>query len=192
MVSMQYLIGTQYLLQVIIENRNRHSYVGNPIDDDILQEKLESNDREIFYPLMFNFYHALEIIFKGLIELQTSENLQRKHSLSQLYKRVEKLELNKTDLLLIGSYVSKIDENFPEFAKWMQENKLTIDSFYEFLKYPAATINGKEKISRVELYSDPKLLGKEDKTLPFYKKLCNDIEKIRRLIVKQHHQSIQN
>jgi len=181
-VAMQYLIATEFLLDIICKNKNEHLYFGKQISDKFSNKKLESNDLGFFCPVMFNFYHSLEVIYKGLASLH-GKNVKRIHILSNLFFRgVQKINtISNEDKKMLYCYADTIKNKFPDFNDWLVSNKLTIDNFYEFLKYPESK-NGTR-------FLEFNFLGKEKNTLPFYKNLRKDVITIRKFIVKHYYES---
>lgn len=178
--SMNYLIATEFLLDLICDNENKHSYFGDLIDDDLLNKKLESNDAELFSPAMFNFYHALEVTYKGLIQLHGGIISKKDHGLKKLSSKIQKLNgISNEDKGLLCCYVDNINSKYPEFGRWISSNGLTIDSYYEFLKYPELKSGMTLKVFN--------FLGKEKEALPFYKNFREDIKNLRKFIVSHYY-----
>jgi hypothetical protein len=187
-IAVQYLIASEFILKIICKNENSRSYFGDVIDDDLLMEKLESNDGEMFYPVMLNLYHALEITYKGLIQLHKKENPPGNHNLINLLVEVKSIaEISYDDKKLLGCYVDDIEDKFQEFNKWLLLNNMSIDNFYLFLKYPVSNINKGSETQVVDIFASDDLLGKERITLPFYENLLCDIKKLRRFIVSNYY-----
>lgn len=182
---MQYLIATETLLNKICENKNSSSYFGKPMPDDVIEKKLEGNDQNLFYPLMFNFYHTIEMYYKHLLVLG-NQTFKKEHKLSDLFNQIENTGILNIDNSLsfdLSVYINmeSLQEAFPPFYNYLYKIEKNPDDFYLFLKYPNYT----NEVNK-EIFQDPYLLGQQQNTLIYYKSLQKYVENLRKFIVGTH------
>lgn len=130
------------------ENTNDWSY---------FEENTKWNDQNIGIPLLYNFYHGLELFMKGLLELNKSE-IPKGHNLFKLYELLKTNEIcyPKEMIRKLKSYVY----DFKELNVFFNQNKIDSSKFYECFRYPInkenmnfyfGAIRGKQNVS-FELY----------------------------------------
>jgi hypothetical protein len=129
-------------------------------DWSTFEEKTKWNDNNIGIPLLFNFYHGIELFMKGLLELKeidfdTNHNL---HQLYQLIKDNEQVYEKK-----IVNRLKKIIFDFHELKVFFNNNKIDASKFYECFKYPISKNNFTFYYGSIR--------GKEDLTFEIYKKI---------------------
>jgi len=97
----------------------------------------EANDRNLAIPVIYNFYHGVELLLKGA--LLADGKLQKKdHNLDNLYSSFCKEFPNEQDMIdefgkvIIPSSMEKDDP----VRRFCEVNKLTPAKFYEALRYP--------------------------------------------------------
>jgi hypothetical protein len=96
------------------------------------EEKTKWNDNNIGLPVLFNFYHGIELIIKGLTLELTSLKLKKKHSLSILLSNLEKCENALEDnLQTVLKEILKYDPN-----GIFKKNDTSIDRYHVLLRYP--------------------------------------------------------
>lgn len=155
---------------------NLQNYVGPPIEDiqKVYKQMTNWSDFRVIIPILFNFFHGLELNLKGinyLTEIPCSKKIN--HRLSDLFEKFKENHSNQTTLINIFNYYI-----FPnascEILKTFYETNEIIDSsqFYEIFRYPYT----KEIIKSFD-YKDIRNLG--EKGISFYQKIIDDIDKIR-------------
>ena len=98
----------------------------------LYEHKTRWNDFSLGVPVLFNFYHGLELIMKGLLQHIGELPNRATHNLSEYYKIIN----NNSDAFsgelvqLIKSFVS--EEN--PFQDFFNENNGSVDDFYLFLR----------------------------------------------------------
>jgi hypothetical protein len=96
------------------------------------EQKTKWNDLNVGIPVLFNFFHGVELMLKGLILHCDGELNSKTHKLTELLR-----ELRQTANHPVG-----LAELFNEiltnngFEKFFAQNGKDIDSFYELFKYP--------------------------------------------------------
>ncbi|MBL7472328.1 hypothetical protein [Robertkochia sediminum] len=116
-------------------------------------QKTKWADQNIGIPVLFNFYHGIELILKGLI-IHCGGNLEKKtHKLSALNEKLN-VSPKRPNQNLLKHFNEIISGN--SFNLFFTQNEETVDSFYELFKYPELkngkkiqfkTLRGQEEIS---------------------------------------------
>lgn len=94
-------------------------------------------DMKIGVPLLFNFYHGIELFMKGvLIKCDTTKTLRKSgHDIERLLKELQSLTDNKPPNFLIETLQKAIDTNGP-FNQFFEINNLSVSRYHELLRYP--------------------------------------------------------
>lgn len=173
----KYLNLAEGISDQIISSRNRYMIVSR---EDISWEKYEIktkwNDVNMAIPLLFNFYHGLELMLKGFILFSEKSGSQLDHRITKLYKKfVAGYADQKQLILLFARYIDKSE--MPELLRdFVTHNRLSVDQFYESLRYPYNKNLTSEYQHLVLKYRGPK-------GLQFYRDLRKDIRSTMKLIV---------
>jgi len=116
-------------------------------------QKTKWNDFNIGVPILFNFYHGLELCMKGLLQEVGIKPTNKTHKLNGYFKLIKE---NKSLFIpeIITSIGKVLDENNP-FSEFFKSNNSNVDNYYQLLRYPESIegddflhgeIRGKEKI----------------------------------------------
>ncbi len=98
---------------------------------DNYHEKTRWNDNNIALPVLFNFYHGIELILKGLT-IQCGSHFERTHILSELLNNLSKSKKPpQNDLLVLLEEILDFDPN-----GFYSENKTSSDKAYLLFRYP--------------------------------------------------------
>lgn len=94
-------------------------------------EKTKWTDNNIAIPVLFNFYHGVELVLKGLI-LRCGGEIVKTHNLTNITLKL-KSSPNPPNIRLLNFF-----DNILQFDlnKFFNTNKRTVDSFYESFRYP--------------------------------------------------------
>lgn len=124
------------------------------------------NDFNIAIPVLYNFFHGVELILKGLI-LKCGGSLEKKnHNLNWHFNKLKKCP-KPPDKNVIDHFEKILFDN--GFNDYFKENKATSDSFYEVFRYPERKngdeikywlLRGKEK-DGLEKFEKIKILASE-------------------------------
>lgn len=175
-IGIQYLHIAESVAEEVIESGNKFVLTS---DEDISIEEYEKKtkwaDHNLAIPLLFNFYHGLEVLLKGFLAASNSLNDNQHHKLTELLDKFEDKFDNDELPALLKKYllVEKLNEPLKSFCK---ESSITIDNFYQALKYPES-IKGKP-------YLHDELMFQGANGIWFYKELVRDIKKIRVVAVR--------
>lgn len=144
------------------------------IDWKKYDEATKWSDFNIIVPLLYNFYHALELLLKGFVLLKkTGRSVKLDHDIQRL---LSDFCSQYPDQYCLASVLSKyIGESItsPTLSIFFQDNDCTSNRFYELLRYPADPI-------LAEFFTYMQLQYKGGEAVPFFKELQNDIECIPR------------
>jgi HEPN domain-containing protein len=101
--------------------------------DRIFENGIKWSDRNMAIPILFNFYHGVELILKGLI-LRCGGELpsKRKHDLNYLLSILSSTQ-DAPDMVLTNFFSELISYDPNGFFK---SNNKEVSKYYELLKYP--------------------------------------------------------
>ncbi len=146
------------------------SGVKDDVDDgwEDYERNTRWNDSNIGVPVLFNFYHGLELFMKGLL-IRVGGQKSKSHNLQDLYKELIKSEYNipKKLTLLFKKYI--YSEN--PYKDFFEDNEGTANDFYTFLKYPESKTN--------KDFTFRSIRGGEEQGLARYIEVRDDIINIR-------------
>jgi hypothetical protein len=155
---------------------------GNPnmlfVDPETTEEEYDQktswNDQNIAIPLLFNFYHGLELIMKSIL-WKEHVDFPNNHNLSILLKKLDEVKpLPKKLIEILKKYIISKDNPFNNFFASNNTDK-SVTNFHLMLKYPANTKD--LEVSKHYDYSairDQGALGLER-----FKELERDISRIK-------------
>lgn len=175
-VAFQYLDLSEKVATLIYESGNKYMLVqeGDIKDydpaklDEEFKEATKWSDIHHSLPVLFNFYHGVEVLLKGFTA--ASNELKTGHNLTSLFETVETTHEGEEFLSILKKYIDS--ESLPEvLKKFMLGSSPTIDDWYEALKYPEARSG--YKFAHQEL-RNLGAIGAD-----FYDGLAQDIHQIR-------------
>jgi len=172
-LSLKYLSLVKNVLKENIKQGNLHLIISNrEISEEEYDHKTRWSDFNIF-PILFNFYHGLELLMKGFLILVDNYKVKPRHDFERL---LNDFKLHYPSKKEISDILAKYLElhHMPELlSKWLEENKMDITQLHELLEYPFDK-TFKKKINYL------KLKYQQDKWLSFAKQLVNDIETLQK------------
>jgi hypothetical protein len=107
----------------------------------IYEELTKWNDYNIGVPVLFNFYHGLELFMKGLLQKLDCKEKINNHKLTELESKL-KSKIPAIPESLVDILNIHLSDRSP-FHEFFKTNKSSVDNFYELLKYPESK-KGKE------------------------------------------------
>lgn len=177
--SHRYFQLSENCLIELINSENKYSissvYIENETEEQSFYKyKLRTkwSDFRIIEPILFNFYHGIELLLKGILILKGIE-IENKHNLDKLYILTEQ---NITDckvlLRILKKYCvqTKDDVNSSIISKFFKLNKITPSKFYIILKYPFDN----DKLFKYDI-----LHNEGKKGIEFAQQIVTDINLIR-------------
>ncbi|MEX0906090.1 MAG: hypothetical protein WD604_09780 [Balneolaceae bacterium] len=169
-VGIQYLSIVELSSNKTYQQGNTNYYISSdPISAEKLEEETNWSDFNLVLPLLFNFYHGLEVLLKGFICLQEN-SIAKTHRLGELLAIFNKFYPNSKLIHLFEKYIHS--EKLPSIlADFCIKSSTTMDEFYLSLKYP-------EKNHKVAYNYNPLMFTGEKCKLSF-KELRDDIQIFR-------------
>jgi hypothetical protein len=168
---------SQGVCEHIIRNRNKYMLISDRnIDWKEYARKTKWNDVNMVIPLLFNVYHGLELMLKGFILFSEGTGAKLDHRITELYRKFLKHYADQKKLIILfGRYIDK--SQMPTLLhEFLDHNKLSVNRFYESLRYPFNNNLSKEYQHFVLKYQGPD-------GIQFYRSLKKDIRKMMKLIV---------
>jgi len=174
-------------LEMAIIGKNPSAIISDTyITEQALDAKTKYCDYRIIYPLLFLFYHWMELVLKGFLLALVKENPETKkpdikkiahHNIIKLLKQFKENYPKEKDIInFFEKYTIK--NNMPSFLKvFFDKNKLSVKNYYNFFRYPL------DKNFDITCdYSSIKYTN--EKGLTFFKDLLKDINRYKKHIVK--------
>ena len=91
------------------------------------------NDMNVGVPILFNFYHGLELMMKGLT-FEVSKDVKLDHNIESIYKNLASMPDGISNELI--SLFSKYIVDDSPFHQFFKDNKSSPKDFFNVLKYP--------------------------------------------------------
>jgi hypothetical protein len=136
-VSFQFFSLVQNALKETINQGNEWIVISEKeISLEDYADKTSWSDHQIIIPILFNFYHGLELFLKGLLQFDPNFELKAKHSIEGLSSKFIKDNPKENDLcnfLKKYTYMGQLPKILKDF---LTDNNLTINQLYEALRYP--------------------------------------------------------
>jgi hypothetical protein len=159
-----------------LDNRTMIISDYNPeISDDDSWTKYEHdtrwNDFHVGVPILFNFYHGLELLMKGLLqEIGKLQEVKMNHSLIDVFNNIADNEDSFTpEIIELIEYFIGPENPFHDF---FESNDGSVDDFYIFLRYPSSKKGDK-------MYTFQKIRGNEQVGLDRFRRVrkgCIDLK----------------
>jgi len=133
-------------LEMAIKDKNPSVIISDTfITEKDLNKKTKYCDYSIIYPLLFLFYHWIELILKGFLLVLIKEDPETKkpdikkiahHNIIKLLKQFKGSYSNEKDIInFFEKYTIK--NNMPSFLKdFFDKNELSVKNYYTFFRYP--------------------------------------------------------
>lgn len=171
-IGIQYLHLVQTVANKMIQQGNKHIILS---DEEISLEQYayqtKWSDFNLIVPLLFNFYHGVEVLLKGFLVAKETLGKKSNHNLTDLLTKFGESFPNHNLNILFARYVDK--GQLPEpLASFCLDSSISIDDYYQALKYPDSNC-GKKNFKHISLKY------RSDKGLEFLNGLVSDIGQIR-------------
>jgi hypothetical protein len=176
-LSENYLLFVRNVLKETIKQGNTWTVLNDKkITEKIYYDKTKWSDFNIVIPVLFNFYHGLELLMKGLLSLIDNYELQNSHDIKKILKDLQSNIKNVEIINILNKYIDS--NSMPKiFSECLKENNISINKFYIFLKYPTD-----KNISK--MYNYFKLKYNEEEGLSLFKGIVDDIDFLMPKVVK--------
>lgn len=168
-IGLQYLHLVQAVIAKTIEHRNVHVITSKKdITWDQYDQATKWSDHRLVIPVLFDFYHGIEVILKGFL-VAASTSPQTTHKLSELVLMFEKHFPTQAISATIKKYI--FQDQLPEvLSSFCITSKITIDDYYQALKYPQSTSG--------DVYNHCQLKYREEEGVKFFEDLLKDIGEV--------------
>ena len=130
------------------------------------------NDMNVGVPILFNFYHGLELMMKGLT-FEVSKDVKLDHNIESIYKNLASMPDGISNELI--SLFSKYIVDDSPFHQFFKDNKSSPKDFFNVLKYPESKNKTRFSFSTIR--------GNEDNGLKRFIEIRNDVINIRTEII---------
>ena len=180
--SDKYITMVENTLEKAIKSGNPSVIISDSyITNQDLINKTKYCDYSIIIPLLFLFYHWIELVLKGFLLVLVKEDADIKkishHNVIKLLKEFKNNFSNEKDIIIFfEKYIKK--DNMPNLLKmFFNKNNLSVRNYYNFFRYPL------DKNFNIKYdYSSIQYTNKEG--LTFFKDLLKDINRYKKHIVK--------
>ena len=175
-IALQFWNIVQLLVAQMQTSGNKWSIPSDVNEDESQEEEkrlneiFKRNDNNIGIPVMFNFYHGLELFMKGLLQVENITLDRTDHDLQALYKKIKEHEAHYTPSLL--RVLKKHIYNEKSYNPFFEDNKISVNQFHLGLKYPQSKDGSKE-------YNYASIRGKQEKTLKIYLAMEDAINELK-------------
>jgi hypothetical protein len=146
-MSQMYLVTAGELSKMIVRSKNRSALAARKkLSVAEINRRLKRSDSNLAGPLLFNFYHGLELTIKGHLLGQGRTKI-KSHNLIVL---LEALQRNTNiDPLIdeLSKWIPPPDQS--PIGKFLTNNDITIDDWFQALKYSSLT--GGKQINHFDL-----------------------------------------
>jgi len=164
------------VLTETIIHKNVDSYFGEPRDEirEHYRQLTKWSDFRIFIPILFNFFHGIELLLKGANYKVGFPLKEPNHRLSDHYSKfiVNYPTTSKVSIIL-KKYIFPTQLNCKILKDFYELNNINDSSrFYEVFKYPA-----EKSLQKSFDYMDLKNLG--DEGIAFFNQIIKDIQTLR-------------
>jgi len=168
-LSIKYLDLAKNVSDENVRRGNHHMIVGDEKMTEEYGETTKWSDFNISIPVLFVFYHGLELLLKGFLLLRNDYILESRHRIEALFREFQKQYSKKRKIIVILEKYLTIN-SMPDFlADCLKNNNISIDKLHEFLRYPTD-----KNAQKVYNYIDLKY--QNEKGLIFFKGLVSDLE----------------
>lgn len=164
--AVQFLHLVESVLNESLEQKNNNWYHGDPISSEDFDYKTRWADLNLIRPVLFNFYHGLELLMKGLL-LTVGQQVSPNHRLDKLLKDVTASRDIPKDIK--ATLQEHLDSKglLEPMKSFTNQNNIPFSKLYEYLRYP---LNKEE--SQFPDYDVFEYQG--EKLLPYFEKVIKD------------------
>ncbi len=182
-LGIHYLIFIETVIDETVKQGNAHVLISNHhMTEDERHEKTRWSDINVMNPILFNLYHGLELIIKGLLFVH-NKSVTPKHKLPDLHFQLSKIpndQFSTEAKSILSKYFNTV--LLPNFLRnFLLTNELKIDDLYAALRYPAD-----KNFKNIYSYFDLHYKGPE--VTEFFKELKKDMVSLRTAVVQHSRQ----
>lgn len=168
-LSQAYFFLVRNVLEENIKQGNLHLVtLDKEISEKEYDEMTKWSDFNIF-PILFNFYHGLELLMKGFLILTDDYKLKIDHDLEKALDDFISYYQSQNEIIQVLTKYLRSDSMPTLLSEWLHENRISISELYQFLRYPSD-----KKFKKEIDYS--KLTYQEEKGKNLATDIVNDIK----------------
>lgn len=170
-IGIQYLHLVEITASETIQQGNQFVIIStNELTLEQYDSQTKWSDHQIVVPLLFDFYHGIEVLLKGFLA-SNGVLKANNHKLSSLLNAFNACFQNHSLSNSLSRYIDT--DKLPEpLASFCTQSSISIDDYYQALKYPEST-NG-------NIYRYHPLKYQSSLGLTFFSGLVSDIKQVRR------------
>ena len=171
-VGFQYLDLSECVSREIVKTGNTWVLIQEGTNWAEQEEKYEEMTKWADYnqgiPVIFNFYHGLELLLKGFLLAEGVTN--KSHSVSELFQLVVKTLPRQEFTAVVGNYIDA--GLLPKLlADFFNASNSSVDMWYQAFKYP--------EDMKHNFFDHSQLIYNGDEGSAFFAQLADDIHQIR-------------
>lgn len=167
-LGIKYLQLVQGVLRETIAQGNQHMLIFDREFSWVeYHEQTRWSDFNVAEPVLFNFYHGLELIMKGLLHLVNGQQVQPSHDLENLLKAILKDTRFSAGIKNIFERHLMVKNLPPQLRDFLNQNHLDVDMLYGALRYP-----GDVKLVKINNYW--RLHYNEKNAVPYFESIISD------------------
>lgn len=175
-LSLQYLHLVSTVIEELVNQGNKQIIISDTeISDEEFIDSIKWSAYNIIEPLLFNFYHGVELLLKGYLCETTNNNpLRVSHNIEKLLSLFKEnfSDYNFTSQIL-SKYVSKNESLLEPLSSFFISNKIDVSKYFEALKYPANR-------GDIIFYNYDILRNMDEHQIDFFINLKKDIESLQK------------
>ena len=136
-IGFQYLDLSQKVALEIAKSGNVWMFVQEGTDFERMDKEYEEavywSDHKLVIPVLFNFYHGVELMLKGLLLLSKDEF--KNHKLSAMLEKTKEHYNGAEFINYLEKYISR--SSMPDILQlFFDISSMKVDEWYQALKYP--------------------------------------------------------
>ena len=173
-IGLQYLHLVEAVIAETVAQRNAYVVSSDKeISWDQYERDTKWSDHRLVIPVLFDFYHGIEVILKGFL-VAVGAPAETNHRLSHLVSEFEAKFPEHAIGVIAKKYIAQ--DQLPDvLASFCETSDVTIDDYYQALKYPQST--------HCNVYKHYPLEYKGEEGIPFFEDLAKDIKEAVQEIV---------
>jgi len=183
-LSEKYLRLVENVLGESIRQQNKHIIVKDAKDGelswDVYEAETKWSDFNVLIPVLFNFYHGIELLLKGHLCLTDNHDLQARHNAQELLEDFKKQFINEERIAgVLDKYLN--GASMPDLlTRCLRDNNMKIKDLYIFLRYPTD-----RNFQTIFDYINLKYNSSE--AIEFFKEMVSDIDVLVRDSVRLYN-----
>lgn len=136
-VGFQYLSLSANAADEMVKGGNLHIVISDwGIDNDEYEELTKWSDFNIILPLLFNYYHGLELVLKGFLLAKGIE--KSNHKIEGMYQKFEEMYPGNDLSQYFEQYI--LSGRLPEYLReYFEGSGISVNDYNQAFRYPIST-----------------------------------------------------